>query len=206
MTTGSGGPRGFSSWEALYENEAVESLPWFHRGLDADFAKAIDERALPRGARVLDQGTGPGTQALALARRGFVVTASDVAPAALAYAERTAKEQGAAITFVRDDVLATKLEGPFDAIFDRGCFHVLPPEARDGYAASMQRLLAPGGYLFLKTFSHLQPGDQGPHRFRPEEIRAVFAERFEVLDIVDTEFEGQLDPHPKALFSTLRRR
>jgi len=27
-----------------------------------------------------------------------------------------------------DDVLAPT----FDAIFDRGCFHLLPPEARDG--------------------------------------------------------------------------
>jgi len=107
---------------------------------------------------------------------------------------------------VRDDVLAPKVEGPFDAIFDRGCFHVLAPEARAGYAASMQKLLAPGGWLFLKTFSHLQPGDQGPHRFRPEDIRAVFTERFEVISIDDTEFQGQLDPRPKALFSTLRAR
>jgi len=196
----------FPSWEALYENDGVEQLPWFHRELDADFAAALARWKIPAGARVLDQGTGPGTQAVALAKRGYAVTATDIAPGALAYAERKAKEQGASVTWVRDDVLATKLEGPFAAIFDRGCFHVLPPEARAGYAASMQKLLAPGGFLFLKTFSHLQPGDQGPHRFAPEDIRAVFAERFEVLDIVDTEFQGQRDPLPKALFSTLRRR
>jgi len=45
--------------------------------------------------------------------------------------------------------------------------------------------------LFLKTFSRLQPGEQGPHRFRPEDIRAIFAARFEVLDVVDTEFDGR---------------
>jgi cyclopropane fatty-acyl-phospholipid synthase-like methyltransferase len=199
-------PRGFPSWEELYEKDVVETLPWFHRELDADFAAAIEARGLAAGSRVLDQGTGPGTQAVALAKRGFVVTATDIAPAALAYAERKAKEQGATVTWVRDDVLATKLVGPFDAVFDRGCFHVLPPEARAGYAASMHGLLAPGGFLFLKTFSHLQPGEQGPHRFRPEDIRAAFSERFEVLEIADSEFQGQLDPHPKALMSTLRRR
>lgn len=196
----------FPDWEALYENDGVEKLPWFHRELDADYAAALRDNAIPAGARVLDQGTGPGTQAVALAKRGYVVTASDIAPAALAYAERKAKEQGADVTWVRDDVLATKLEGPFDAIFDRGCFHVLPPAARAAYAASTQKLLAPRGFLFLKTFSHLQPGDQGPHRFRPEDLRAVFEERFEVLAIRDTEFEGQLEPRPKALFATLRRR
>lgn len=204
MTTS--GPRGFPSWEALYENDVVETLPWFHRELDADFAAALERWKIAPGARVLDQGTGPGTQAVALAQRGYAVTATDLAPAALAYAERKAKEQGASVQWVRDDVLATQLEGPFDAVFDRGCFHVLPPESRASYAASMQRLLVPGGFLFLKTFSHLQPGEQGPHRFRPEDLRAVFAERFEVVDIVDTEFQGQLDPRPKALFATLRRR
>jgi len=194
----------FPSWEALYENDGVEQLPWFHR--DADFAAALARWKIPAGARVLDQGTGPGTQAVALAKRGYAVTATDIAPGALVYAERKAKEQGATVTWVRDDVLATKLTGPFDAIFDRGCFHVLPPEARAGYAASMQKLLAPGGFLFLKTFSHLQPGDQGPHRFEPDDIRAIFAERFEVIDIVDSAFQGQRDPFPKALFSMLRRR
>jgi len=198
------GPRGFPSWDELYRNDTVESLPWFFAELDRDLAKALDQNAVKPGARVLDQGTGPGTQARELAKRGYVVTASDLSPHAIDYAERHA--EGAKITFVVDDVLATKLTGPFDAIFDRGCFHVLPPEARAGYAASMQRLLAPGGFLFLKTFSHLQPGDQGPHRFRPEDIRAVFAEKFDVLDVVESEFQGQLDPRPKALFSTLRRR
>lgn len=198
------GPRGFPSWDELYRNDTIEKLPWFFAELDRDLAKALDDRGVRAGARVLDQGTGPGTQARELAKRGYVVTATDLSPAAIDYAKRHA--EGTTINFVVDDVLATKLQGPFDAIFDRGCFHVLPPESRAAYAASMQRLLAPGGYLFLKTFSHLQPGDQGPHRFRPDDIRAVFAEKFEVLDVVESEFQGQMDPRPKALFSTLRRR
>ena len=104
------------------------------------------------------------------------------------------------------DILASQLTGPFDAIFDRGCFHVLAPEQRAGYAETMHRLLAPSGLLFVKTFSHLQPGEQGPHRFAPEDLRRVFDGSVHVIEILDTVYQGQLDPYPKALFASLRRR
>jgi 2-polyprenyl-3-methyl-5-hydroxy-6-metoxy-1,4-benzoquinol methylase len=199
------GPRGFPSWEELYRNDAIERLPWYFPALDPDLDAALSRHGLASG-RVLDQGTGPGTQAIALAERGFTVTASDVSPAALAYAAKHAKERGAAVTFVQDDVLASRLAGPFDAVFDRGCFHVLAPEQRAGYAATMQRLLAPSGWLFVKTFSHHEPGERGPHRFAPADLRRVFAERFEVVEILDTVYQGQLDPLPKALFAGMRRK
>jgi hypothetical protein len=83
---------------------------------------------------------------------------------------------------MQDDVLATRLTPNFDFV--------------------------PSGWLFLKTFSHLQPGTEGPHRFAPEDIRQLFAdnERFEVIEISYTVYQGQLDPFPKALFSVIRRR
>jgi 2-polyprenyl-3-methyl-5-hydroxy-6-metoxy-1,4-benzoquinol methylase len=155
---------------------------------------------------VLDQGTGPGTQAIALVERGFTATASDLSDAAITCAARKAKAGGVNVDFVQDDVLASRLTGPFDAVFDRGCFHVLAPEQRAGYAETMHRLLAPSGWLFVKTFSHHQPGEQGPHRFAPEDLRRTFDDRFEVVEILDTVYQGQLDPYPKALFATFRRK
>jgi 2-polyprenyl-3-methyl-5-hydroxy-6-metoxy-1,4-benzoquinol methylase len=198
-------PRGFPSWEELYRNDTIEALPWYWPTLDPDLEAAFVRHRISSG-RVLDQGTGPGTQAIALAERGFAVTASDVSPAAIAYATSKAKARGVDVTFVQDDVLATKLTGPFDAIFDRGCFHVLAPEQRAAYVESMHRLLAPSGWLFLKTFSHHQPGAQGPHRFTPDELRQLFDQspHFEVVEILDTDYQGQLDPYPKALFAAIR--
>jgi 2-polyprenyl-3-methyl-5-hydroxy-6-metoxy-1,4-benzoquinol methylase len=198
-------PRGFPSWEELYKQDTIEKLPWYWPTLDPDLDAALARRGLTSG-RVLDQGTGPGTQAIALAERGFTVTASDVSPAAIGYATRKASERGVHLEFVRDDVLASRLTGPFDAIFDRGCFHVLAPEERAGYVETMSRLLSPSGWLFVKTFSHHQPGEQGPHRFAPEDLRGLFGGRFDVVEIKDTVYQGQLDPSPKALFATLRRR
>jgi hypothetical protein len=77
-------------------------------------------------------------------------------------------------------------------------------EQRDSYVATIRRLLAPAGWLFMKTFSHHQQGTQGPHRFAPDDIRRSFRDGFKVIEILDTDYQGQLDPWPKALFSVLR--
>ncbi len=199
-------PRGFPSWQALYEEDVVEKLPWYWPGLDPDLEAALARHGLAAG-RILDQGTGPGTQAIALAERGFTITASDISPTALAYAARQAQARGVDVAFVEDDVLASRLSGPFDAVFDRGCFHVLAPEQRALYVETMHRLLATSGWLFLKTFSSSEPGEMGPYRFAPEDLRATFAEsgRFGAVEILDTVYHGQRDPFPRALFASLRR-
>jgi 2-polyprenyl-3-methyl-5-hydroxy-6-metoxy-1,4-benzoquinol methylase len=198
-------PRGFPSWEELYKQDTIEKLPWYWSPLDPDLEAALARHGIASG-RVLDQGTGPGTQAIALAERGFTVTASDVSAAAIAYAAERAKERGVEVTFAQDDVVNSRLTGPFDVVFDRGCFHVLAPEQRAGHVQTVHRILAPSGRLFLKTFSHHQPGEKGPHRFAPEDLRGIFDGPFEVVEILDTVYQGQLDPYPKALFATLRRK
>jgi hypothetical protein len=65
--------------------------------------------------------------------------------------------------------------------------------------------LKPDGYLFLKCFSRLQPGEEGPYRFTPEQIREIFGSRLGVLSIKETVYQGTLDPLPRALFCTMRK-
>jgi cyclopropane fatty-acyl-phospholipid synthase-like methyltransferase len=194
----------FPGWEAMYQHQAIETMPWFYPKLDDDLSQALDELGM-RNRSILDLGTGPGTQAMQLAHRGFQVTATDISEAAIRRARDTAEAHGLAITWQQDDVLATRLAGPFDLIFDRGCFHVLPPEQRQSYVGTIAELLKPGGYFFLKCFSHLQPGTQGPHRFTPEQIREIFESRLQVRSIKQTVYQGTLDPLPRALFCVLQR-
>lgn len=198
------GPRGFPDWETLYKSQAVETMPWFHPSLDPDLDRALKDRGLVAGS-LLDVGSGPGTQAVALAQRGFSVTATDISGTAVAKARERAAAEGTRLEFVRDDILDTKLKGPFDLAFDRGCFHVLPPDRRPDYVRTLARLLRPAGILFLKCFSDLQPGDQGPHRLSPDMVREAFASTFEVVSIERTVYQGGLVPNPQALFCTLVR-
>jgi 2-polyprenyl-3-methyl-5-hydroxy-6-metoxy-1,4-benzoquinol methylase len=140
-----------------------------------------------------------------LARRGFTVTATDISEAAIRLAREKAQKQGIEINWEQDDILDTRLDRQFDLIFDRGLFHVLEPGRRLDYVKVVSSLLKTGGYLFLKCFSRLQPGEQGPYRFTPEQIREIFGGRLSMLSIKETVYQGTLDPLPWALFCVMRR-
>lgn len=193
----------FPDWEQLYQEKAVETMPWFNPELDPDLAQALTQLKLQGSG--LDLGTGPGTQAIALAEQGFQVTATDLSETAVQKAQARAAARKLTIHFQQDDILNTQLNQQFEFVFDRGCFHVLPPDARPGYVATVARLLKSEGYLFLKTFSHLETGESGPYRFTPEAIAGIFDRAFKVLSITDTVYHGTLDPFPKALFAVLQK-
>lgn len=107
--------QGIPHWEEWYREREAESMPWFNPELDDDLKEALDELGL-RGGSLLDIGTGPGTQAMQLARRGFEVTATDISGMAVCLAREKAKKQGLDITWVQDDILATCLASQFDLI------------------------------------------------------------------------------------------
>jgi 2-polyprenyl-3-methyl-5-hydroxy-6-metoxy-1,4-benzoquinol methylase len=118
-------------------------MPWSYPELDDDLKQALDELKVYEG-RALDLGTGPGTQAIQLAQRGFDVTATDLSEAAIRLAQERAQALGLAIRWQQDDILSSRLTEPFDLIFDRGCFHVLPPERRQDY---IQARRSSNGYV-----------------------------------------------------------
>lgn len=188
----------------MYIERDVESMPWYLPTLDPDLDSELARLGILGGA-ALDLGSGPGTQAMALAERGFQVTGTDISRTAVARAQAAALARRLSATFVVDDVRATKLAGPFDLIFDRGCLHVLPPMLWATYARTVFGLLAPGGWLFVKSFSVLEPRETVPHRFTPDEIRSVFEGRLDVVSISETEYQGAKSPAPRALFSVLRK-
>jgi methylase of polypeptide subunit release factors len=83
----------FPGWDAMYQQQPIEAMPWFYPELDDDLRQALDQLGLRSGS-ALDLGTGPGTQAMQLARRGFDVTATDISEAAVRLAHEKAEAQG----------------------------------------------------------------------------------------------------------------
>lgn len=194
----------FPDWEQLYQDKEVETMPWFNANLDPDVEKALTKFNLQAGT-ALDIGTGPGTQAMILAERGFKVTATDLSATAIAKASAKAKEKGLNISWKQDDILNSNLEGEFDLALDRGCFHVLPPERRQDYVTVVHSLIKPKGYLFLKCFSSLETRESGPYRFTPEEVKEIFGNRFNVISVEQTVYYGTLPTLPKALFCVMQK-
>jgi SAM-dependent methyltransferase len=198
-------PGGYRSWDELYATVEAADLPWHLSRLDPDLDDALARHGITSG-RALDQGCGRGTQAIALAQRGFDVTGSDVSPTALAAGARAARRARVNIRFVQDDVLATRLSDPFDLVFDRGCLHVFPPALRPRYVRTVRKLIVPAGWLFIKTFSHLMPGTLGPYRFHPDDIFTLFEDDFEIVELLEAVIDGPRGASPKAYFGALRRR
>lgn len=196
--------RHLPQWDEFYETHSAESMPWFYADLDPDLARALEQH--PAAGHALDLGTGPGTQALALAARGFDVTATDLSAHAVSAAQERAHAAGVAVRFMVDDVTNSRLRGPFQLVLDRGCFHVLAPAARPGYVSTLARLVQPDGLFFLKCFSDEQPGEVGPYKFTPGDIEALFQPAFQALSIERTVYHGTFEPPPRALFCSLRRR
>jgi 2-polyprenyl-3-methyl-5-hydroxy-6-metoxy-1,4-benzoquinol methylase len=196
--------REFPNWEVLYQEKPVETMPWFSPDLDPDVEEALLTLGLS-SSTVLDLGTGPGTQAIALAECGFQVTATDLSETAIRQAAAKASEKHLEITFRQDDILNSHLDRSFDVILDRGCFHVLPPERRGDYVQTVANLLKPRRYLILKCFSAQETYEAGPYRFTPEEIQQIFAARFHLRSTQQTVYYGTLNPLPKALFCILEK-
>ena len=204
----------FPDWENLYKSQRVETMPWYNENFDFDLEKELDERKIiiinnnsDDSKTFLDLGTGPATQAIWLAKRGFKVIGSDLSEAAINRARKVyANEEN--VNFIVDDILNSKFkDNEFDYIFDRGCFHVLLPADRQKYIRKIKQILKKdNGILFLKCFSDKEPRQEGPYKFSAEQIRDLFGESFRIDSIKETVYQGTLDPFPKALFVVMINR
>ncbi|WP_024760536.1 class I SAM-dependent methyltransferase [Streptomyces exfoliatus] len=178
-------------WDGFYADRD-KPVPFFVAKPDENLVSYVEQGLLPVGGKVLDLGCGPGRNALHLASLGFDVTGVDLSPTAIAWAEERAREAGAEnVRFVCGDAFnSPALDGPYDLVYDSGCFHHLPPHRRVSYLALLDRVLAPGGHFALTTFaageggmgSELPDADfyrqgklDGGLAYTDTELRALFA-------------------------------
>jgi SAM-dependent methyltransferase len=185
---------GASWWDGFYADRE-RPVPFFVSQPDENLASYI-ERGLITPGRALDLGCGPGRNALHLAALGFEVDAVDLSPAAIAWAEERAREAGAEVRFRCGDAFAladSDIGGPYDLIYDSGCFHHLPPHRRISYLALLERALAPGGRLGLSCFAAGEMGCElgdaelyrrsrleGGLAYTPQSLRWIFSGLTEV--------------------------
>lgn len=118
---------------------------------------AVLQRVLPPGAKVLEIASGAGEHAVffAAAMPGLDWHPSD--PDAHARASIAAWTEAEALPNVRaprdidarKPVWGVEAEAPFDAIVSCNMVHISPWESALGLIAGAQRLLKPGGLLFL---------------------------------------------------------
>jgi SAM-dependent methyltransferase len=178
-------------WDRFYADRE-RKVPFFAAKPDENLVSYV-ERGLIRPGRALDLGCGPGRNALYLAEAGFDVDAVDLSAGAIDWARQRADDAGASIRFHQGNVFhLPELTGPYDLVYDSGCFHHLSPHRRISHLALVRRVLAPGGHFGLTCFVteectdrtdldyYRTPKLDGGLGYSPTELRAIFSEFTEV--------------------------
>jgi SAM-dependent methyltransferase len=110
---------------------------------------------LPPGARVLDSACGIGADAMALARSGFNVTASDASASMVAEARRRCRQFGVAIDIVQStwQDLPDRVPGAFELVLCLGnaIVHTATKSKMISSLEGMKQVLSPGGVLVIDS-------------------------------------------------------
>jgi SAM-dependent methyltransferase len=154
----------FEDWDASMarQGDAITSLIESELGVPA---------GSPGALRVLDAACGIGTQALALAARGFQVTGRDLAPAAVARLEREARSRHLIIDAGVADMraLTAAVTAPFDAViaFDNSIPHLLTDGDILRALGELKRVLRPGGVCLcsVRDYDLVEHGDSSTHPY-----------------------------------------
>jgi glycine/sarcosine N-methyltransferase len=118
-------------------------------------------KTLPPGARVLDSACGIGADAMALARGGFNVTASDGSASMVAEAQRRTRQSGVQLDITQSSWqdLPERVPGPFDLVLCLGN-SLVHTETRANMISALEglrKVLGPGGILVVdsRNWEHL---------------------------------------------------
>lgn len=141
----------------------------------------IETTPPPRG-RVAVPGCGRGHDARFLARHGYDVTAFDFSPAAVAVAEKLARDEGADVTFVQRDIfgLAGDYTHAFDGVWEYTCYCAIDPRRRDEYVRALATIVKPGGWLLACFFPLRTVAAGPPFPVARAEITRRLARRFRI--------------------------
>lgn len=165
-------------WDESYASG--EPLPWDTGTPDPLLVEMFEAGVLTPG-RTLEVGCGTGTNALYLAQHGFDVIGVDISP--LAVERARAKTQGRARFETCDFLAAAPPGGPFELVFDRGCFHVFDEsEERARFAANVAAQLVEGGlWLSLLGSTEGPPRETGPPRRSARDVMNAIEPELELV-------------------------
>ncbi len=161
------------------EVERYERRMGEFRDLAAEDAAILAELALTGNSRILEIGTGTGHFAIAAAKAGHRVTALDVSPAMLRYAQGRAESEGVSgIEFCRAGFLTfSSAPWAYDAAVSVAVLHHLPDLWKAFALENVRRALKPGGLFLLNDIVFSWEGQSPAPNFEtfinamPESLR-----------------------------------
>lgn len=147
-----------SNWYTEFFNEdylKIYSDRLSHDVTERETSFVVDSLGLSKGARVLDLACGHGRHAIALAKRGMVVTGQDLNGDYLRRAREGAVREGVEIETVQGDMRDIPFTGKFDAVINMfTAFGYFDSEDEDvRVLQAVGNSLKKGGQLLLDTIN-----------------------------------------------------
>jgi len=173
-------------WDERYESD---DTPWDSGIPSRELFRVIEEYGMAP-CRALELGCGTGTNAVALAERGFEVTAVDCAPRALHAAREKADHASVSINWIEADVqnFGTGFQA-FDFVFDRGCYHCCRRTDLAGYKQTLMNVTRAGSRILILAGNANEQTEQGPPRVTEAEIRSELGDRMQIVFLREFRFE-----------------
>jgi SAM-dependent methyltransferase len=183
-------------------------MPWDSDEPDENLVDFVRSQGLAP-CRVLDIGCGTGTNSLWLAEQGCDVLGVDLSVLAVERATEKAAGRGGLCRFEVLDILASAPSGgPFDFVFDRGCFHVFDEhDQRARFAARVAECLtAEGQWLSLIGSTEGPARDTGPPRRSARDIAGAIEQVLEIALLKAIVFDVELPTRAAAWLCLARQR
>ena len=158
-------------WESRYQKKQTG----WDRGKPSEGLQYWLNSGLLAPCRILIPGCGNGYEVLALAAKGFQVTAVDIAPTPIQNLRVALNKAGLSAELVQEDFFKWQPEQPFEAIFEQTSLCALPPDLWQQYEKQLYRWLKPKGVL-LAQFMQTKQGDGPPYHCKIKDMRALFSQ------------------------------
>lgn len=148
-------------WEQMFDEDYLATLPATGASEIARECAFVEEAlGVVPGGRILDLGAGRGEHAVALAARGYAVTALDRSEVMARETSERARAHGVAVSVRVEDMRDLADEAQYDGVYCiGGTFGYFTEEENFAVLQKIHRALKPGGQLLLDVSNrdHLAP-------------------------------------------------
>lgn len=183
----------FEELYAQVESSGLSVVPWADLEPNPNLVAWLDRECTDgKGKSALVVGCGLGDDAEELSRRGFRVTAFDVAGSAIAIAAK--RFPSSAVEYAAADLFQPPVDwtGRYDLVYEAYTLQVLPRSLRRKAPGHLARFVAPSGKLLLIARARDDAEDPGelPWPLTLTELDAVTGfglERIAIEDYFDDE-------------------
>jgi SAM-dependent methyltransferase len=180
---------------AITQRYVSGETPWDTGVPNPELVRVVEAGGLP-GRSLLEIGSGTGTNAVELAKRGYQVTAVDLVGLAVQRGIDRAKEAGVSVRFLTGDFTKLELGGPFESVFDSGVYHGIRQRDLSGFVSALQLLTRPKSRWLSLTGSSRDQNPNGPPTVSETEIRRELETTFRVLELKEFRLNLRSDLSP----------